>query len=103
MLLAPAGALAYDAAAVAKSLTDEGKAHIRAVRDLLAGIDPFDRPAVEAAVHGYVEGNGLKFKQVGPPLRVALTGMTGGPDLPEIMAALGKAGVLARLDRALSL
>jgi glutamyl-tRNA synthetase len=102
-LLVPAVALAHDPAAVAKNLTEEGKARVRAVRDLLAGIEPFDREAVEAAVHGYVEGSGLKFKQVGPPLRVALTGTTGGPNLPDVMAALGKAETLARLDLALSL
>ncbi len=103
VLLLPAAALDYDPKAVEKHLTDEGKHHVRALRDQLAAAGNFDPEALEALVHGYVEGNGLKFKQVGPPLRVALTGLTGGPGLPDVMAALGRTEVLARLDRALSL
>jgi len=54
-------------------------------------------------VHDYVEQGGLKFKQVGPPLRAALVGAMGGPALPEIMEFLGRAETLARLDRAVAL
>ena len=65
--------------------------------ELFAACDPFDAPGLEAALHGYIEGNGLKFKDVAPALR---TGFMGGPHLPEIMAFLGKDASLARIRRA---
>ena len=102
-LLTPAAQLAYDAAAVAKTLGEEGKAHVAALAASLAELDPFERDALHAHIHGYVESGGLKFKAVAPPLRVALLGGSGGPDLADAMAALGKAETLARLHRALSL
>ena len=59
-----------------------------------------DLSVLEAALQGYIEGNGLKFKDVAPALRTALMGFMGGPHLPEIMAFLGKEETLARLARA---
>lgn len=99
-LLVSADELAYDEKACAKNLTDASKAHLNAVAELFAACDPFDAPSLEAALHGYIEGNGLKFKDVAPALRTALMGFMGGPHLPEIMAFLGKDASLARIRRA---
>lgn len=101
--LTPAAALAYDESAVAKNLGDEGKAHVKALRDVFAALADFGREPIHEALNAYVNDNGLKFKQVGPPLRVALLGGMGGPDLSELMEKLGKDESLARLDRAVSL
>ena len=100
-LLTPAPALVYDAAALARAMTEEGRGHVRAMRDRLAALDIFDREAVHACIHAYVEGAGIKFKALGPPLRVSLLGATGGPDLADAMAVMGREESLARLDRAL--
>ena len=99
-LLVGADELVYDEKACAKNLTDAGKAHLNAVAERFAACDPFDAPGLEAALHGYIEGNGLKFKDVAPALRTALMGFMGGPHLPEIMAFLGKDASLARIRRA---
>lgn len=101
--LTPAADLPYDAAAVSKNLTEEGKAHLRALRGLFAPLADFTRDPLHSLLNAYVNDNGLKFKQVGPPLRVALLGGMGGPDLAELMEKLGQDETLARLDRALSL
>lgn len=98
-LLVKAAELTYDEAAVAKNLKDESRAVLGQWRDALAQVTDFDAAALEKALHDFVEGQGLKFKQVGPPLRVALLGYAGGPHLPEIMTALGREECLARLDR----
>ena len=55
----------------------------------------------EAALNAYVADNGLKFKEVAPPLRTALMGFMGGSHLNEIMAFLGRQETLARLQRAI--
>ncbi len=84
----------------AKSLNDEGKAHVAALARCFAALDDFSAQALEAAIHGYVEEGGLKFKQVGPPLRAALTGQSGGPSLHLIIHALGREETLARMRAA---
>ena len=63
-------------------------------------MEPFDAGHIEAALNAYVADNGLKFKEVAPPLRTALMGFMGGSHLNEIMAFLGKPETLARLARA---
>lgn len=98
-LLVSADALPYDEKAASKNLTEASKAHLAALAPLFAATD-FSEAALEAALHGYIEGNGLKFKEVAPALRTALMGFMGGPHLPEIMAFLGKEATLARLARA---
>lgn len=42
---------------------------------------------------------GLKGKQIFMPVRVALTGSTQGPDLNQIMAILGREGIIRRLSK----
>ena len=101
-LLLKAADIVYDPVATAKSLTAEGKAHVAALRRRLAGLAVFDKESLHGCIHGYVEENGLKFKAVGPALRTALLGGAGGPDLADIMAAVGREDSLARLDRALA-
>ena len=88
---------------MAKALTEEGRGHVAALANDLRELNEFTAENIHAAMHGYVEGNGLKMKQVGPPLRAALVGALAGPGLPEIMAWLGKDESLARLARAAAL
>lgn len=102
-LLIPAAALSHDAAGVKKALTEEGRQHLAALRLAYADADFSDAAALEKIMHDYVEQHGLKFKQVGPPMRVALLGYLGGPHLPEVMLILGKAECLARLELAVHL
>ena len=94
--------LRYDEAAAHKVLTAEAKTHLTALREALAALDEFTAEGVEQVIHGYVERAGIKFKAVGPCLRVALAGCLGGPGLPEFIVALGKTATLARLDRAIA-
>lgn len=101
-LLMPAHDLEFDAAITAKALKDNGLTHVKALAELFAQAQPFDAPTLEACLHGYVEQGGFKFKQVGPPLRLALTGSLGGPHLHEIMALLGREESLTRLELAQS-
>ncbi len=102
-LLVAAADLAYDPAAVAKNLVPETREHLRALRARFAALDTFDKDTVHAALHGYVEETGLKFKAVAPGLRIALLGAPGGPELADTMPAIGKTETLARLDRAVEL
>lgn len=99
-LLVDAAALEYRDKDAAKHFTEQGKAHLAALAAIFAGVQPFDAAATDAALNAYVADNGLKFKEVAPPLRTALMGFMGGSHLNEIMAFLGRDETLARLARA---
>ena len=99
-LLVSAADLEYAEKDAAKHLTDGGKAHLRALLAIFAACEPFTAENIEAALNAYVADNGLKFKEVAPPLRTALMGFMGGSHLNEIMAFLGKDETLARLAKA---
>lgn len=99
-LLVGASELVYNIKDANKHFTEQGKAHLKALAQVFGRVEPFDAASIEAALNAYVADNGLKFKEVAPPLRTALMGFMGGSHLNEIMAFLGKPETLARLARA---
>ena len=80
------------------------EARIEILRDYLALLEPAlhegqDAEELRAAGKAFVAERGLKFPQLFQPLRCALTGKAGGPDLFDIIAWLGPARTLTRLRR----
>lgn len=80
-------------------LTPEARAMLGGVQAALAATD-FSVPALDAALRGFAEQQGLKLGQVAQPLRVALTGTTVSPGIDATLAALGKTEALARIAAA---
>lgn len=99
-LLCKAHDLTYNEKDAAKHFQASGKAHLARLAAIFSALSQFDATAIEAALNSYVADNGLKFKEVAPPLRTALMGFMGGSHLNEIMAFLGREESLARLARA---
>ena len=97
-LLVTAAELEYAEKDAAKHLTEAGKAHLTALVAVFAACEPFTAENIEAVLNAHVADKGLKFKEVGSPLRTALMGFMGGSHLNEIMAFLGKEETLARLE-----
>ena len=85
----------------AKTLTEDGKAQLCALAEIFSHLQDFCAQNLEKTIHGYVESNRLQFKQVGPPLRAALIGQSGGPAVHQIAAALRKDETLKRLRHAM--
>ncbi len=83
-----------------KALNEDGKHQLSVLHDLIAELPDFTAEALDTLLHDYVAKGGLKFKQVGPPLRSALTGLAGGPSVHDVMAALGREESLERIRRA---
>ena len=90
----------YQPEAVEKHLSSPGLAsHVSALYDALAVVEPFDETHIEASVRDTANALGIKAGQLIHATRVAATGRTSSPGLFEVLALLGRAGTLARLDR----
>ena len=95
-------AFAYDEKAVAKWLAKgDGFARLRALRPVIAAVEPFAPDAIEAAVTAWCEANEVGMGKAAQPLRVAVTGSAASPPLGETLALLGRDAVDARIERCL--
>jgi glutamyl-tRNA synthetase len=96
-------AVEYDPAATAKHWKDPATAErLRAVRDVLAALEPFTADAVEPALREVSERLGVGMGKVAQPLRVALTGSAASPGIDQVVALMGRRKALARIDAALA-
>ncbi len=91
-----------DEQAWAKVMADGAPERLRAAREALAGVEPFEVEPVESALRAVVERLAVKPKEVFQPLRVAIAGGTISPGIFESVAALGRDETLARVDDALA-
>jgi nondiscriminating glutamyl-tRNA synthetase len=91
----------YDEAGRRKHFGPQTAARLRAAREALAAVEPWDEPACEAAYRSLAERLGCKAAELIHPTRLALTGRTVGPSLFLIVALLGRAETLSRLDAAI--
>ncbi|HWV85924.1 MAG TPA: glutamate--tRNA ligase [Capillimicrobium sp.] len=83
-------------------LGEEGRDVLAAVRAVLAELEPFDLQHVDDALRALVAERQAKPKQVFQPIRVALSGTTISPGVFEMIALLGRAETLRRIDAALA-
>ena len=92
--------IALDPAAVEKFLTNEARANLRAIADVLAGVEDFTEAGIGVAVEAWLAERALEIKVVAQPARVALTGRTASPGLFEVIAVLGRDESVRRLRSA---
>ncbi|HKI51915.1 MAG TPA: glutamate--tRNA ligase [Geothermobacteraceae bacterium] len=71
------------------------------LRALFSSADDFSAVPLKEAFSALLEELGLGFGKGAQPLRVAMTGSRGGPDLFELVEILGRERVLQRIDSAL--
>lgn len=80
---------------------EEAIDHLAGIRDLLASADTFDADTLHKLVDTFVTDRELKFGQIAPALRIAVTGKPRGADLFPSLELLGKDQCLRRIDRAI--
>ena len=83
-----------------KLLDEDARRRIGALIATLDETPSWEEADIEASIRRYVEGSGFKLGQVAQPLRAALTGATTSPGIFEVMAALGRDQVIARIAAA---
>jgi glutamyl-tRNA synthetase len=69
-------------------------------RTALTKVEPFTAEAVQAALDHVVAARGSRRRDVFQAVRVAVTGTTVSPGLPETLAVLGREETLRRLEAA---
>jgi glutamyl-tRNA synthetase len=90
----------YESEAVRKHLKgDELSDRLRALRDVLSSVQPFDVVATEAVLRKVAEQQSVGAGKLIHPLRLALTGRAVSPPVFNVAAVLGRERTLRRLER----
>jgi glutamyl-tRNA synthetase len=92
----------YDAKAANKFLRPEVAGVMQEIKSRIQNTPEFTKERMENIFVTFVEEKQIKLGEIAQPLRVALTGSSVSPGLFEVMEVLGKAKVLARIERAIS-
>ena len=90
----------YDMKQVSKRFNEEVDGQLNQIREVMLNSD-FESEALSNSVKGYLNENSLKMGVYLPLLRIMMCGSMTGPDLFELMDALGKEEVMGRYDKAL--
>jgi glutamyl-tRNA synthetase len=93
----------FDEKAKKKFLTPESAGKLADLSSILLPLVTWDESTLEGAITAWLASKSLAIKDVAQPARVSLTGRTISPGLYEVLAVLGKAESLARLDRGIEL
>jgi glutamyl-tRNA synthetase len=93
----------YDEKGVAKHFSKPQAAEkLRRLHDAFAALPQFDVPNMESALRRLAETMGVPAAELIHPTRLALSGLTGGPSLFEMMELIGKERCLARISKAIA-
>jgi glutamyl-tRNA synthetase len=90
----------YDEAAATKQFVPEIVEILAALADRFASLGEFTHDGLERALKGLAEERGMKPGQLIHPTRLAVSGMSIGPGLYDLLQALGKPIVLERMRKA---
>ncbi len=90
----------YEEGAARKHFKPEARAVLAALASGLAAVEPFSAPALEEMYRRQAEAMGLSAGKLIHPTRLAVSGVSGGPGLFELLETLGRETVLRRLQAA---
>ena len=94
-------AIAFGEEAANTHLVPDAVAILNAVHDELAQLGEWEKDGLKQAVKSVVKTLGVKFPQVGLPLRVALTGGTSSPGIDQTLVLVGRERSLSRIKAAI--
>ncbi|MFA9556451.1 glutamate--tRNA ligase [Evansella sp. AB-rgal1] len=70
-------------------------------KEIVEGLATFSSEEIKKAMKDVQKATGHKGKKLFMPIRVAVTGQTHGPDLPQAITLIGKETVASRIDKLL--
>ncbi|WP_457592407.1 glutamate--tRNA ligase [Hydrogenimonas sp.] len=90
----------YDEKALKKAMKGEAVQILASFAEKLKQSEGLHLPSdYHAVMEGFVKEAGIGFGKIGMPLRVALIGRLGGPDLSDVMSIIGVEGSLERIEK----
>ncbi|MBT1077169.1 glutamate--tRNA ligase [Geobacter grbiciae] len=91
--------IAYDEEAVAKQMTPTAAPLLTALGEKLEAVAEFSHDGIETAFKEFCAAEGIKMGQIGPAVRIALSGCTVTPSIYEVVEVLGRDEVRTRIRR----
>jgi glutamyl-tRNA synthetase len=92
----------YSEKAARKHLKPAAVGGLEAVRERLAGVNPWEAETIHEAIVSTAEAVGIKLGKLAQPLRVAVTGSDMSPSIDTTLLLVGRDRSLARIDAALA-
>jgi glutamyl-tRNA synthetase len=93
---------AYDEKGAAKFFNADTAALLELLSGKLEALQNLDLASIEEVFKGILEEKGIKLGQIGPAVRLALSGTTASPGIYEMIEVLGMAETKKRLERAIA-
>ncbi len=90
----------YDAKADSALFTPEAAEPLKLLAERFAALPDFDQQAVDQALTQMAEENGVEKAKLTNRTRLAVSGMTVGPGLPDLLVVLSQPVVVERLKKA---
>ena len=78
--------------------SDQAEEIIDKLQLALEPLELFNASNIKAAIKQVQQLTGFKGKDLYMPIRVATTGQTHGPELPQVMQLIGKERLMSRLQ-----
>jgi glutamyl-tRNA synthetase len=91
---------AYEEKAAKKHFAPGAAERLKLIRNIIDNIDNFTKENIDAAYHAAAESGDMQLSALIHPTRLAISGVSAGPGLFEMMELLGKNVVLRRIDKA---
>ncbi|NNF18053.1 MAG: glutamate--tRNA ligase [Gammaproteobacteria bacterium] len=92
----------YDPGAAKKHLRPVVLEGLQALRVALAGLESWNRVAIETVFNELLVELNIKMPKLAQPVRVALTGKASSPSIADTLALTGKPVTIERIDRAIA-
>jgi glutamyl-tRNA synthetase len=92
----------YDEKTVKKKWKETTPQLLSELKEELVDLTPFNTESIEATFSNFLAKKEIGFGQIGPALRLAISGKGMGPSLFEICAILGQEKTISRIETALT-
>lgn len=91
----------YDEAAKAVLEEEQVPEVLASFKNIIQDLEPFVAPEIKKAIKAVQKETGHKGKKLFMPIRIAVSGQSHGPELPNSIELLGKEKVIRRIERLL--